>query len=296
MVASMKGRVTGPDARRPFDAIMERTIAAPGVTYEAASVGGIQGVWCRPADSADHTAAILYLHGGAYVAGSAPAYEHFVGQIVARTRIAAFVAEYRLAPEHPFPAAVEDALAAYAGLAAQGCTRIALAGDSAGGGLALVILSLTVARAKARAGLRPVGAVVMSPWTDLALTGESMETRAEADPLSTRQALATTASLYLGEHDARDPRASPLYGDLTGLPPVLIYVGEDEILLDDATRYGDRLEESGGSCQVNVFEGMMHVFPSNVALLDAAKVALDEAGEFLKDRLLPGSRFAAAAE
>jgi acetyl esterase/lipase len=122
----------------------------------------------------------------------------------------------------------------------------------------------------------------MSPWTDLALTGDSMETRAEADPVSTQQALATAAHLYLGHHEPLDPRTSPLYGDLTGLPPILIHVGEDEVLLDDSTRYGERVERNGGSCQVNIWEGMMHVFPSNVSALHAAKAALDDVGDFLR--------------
>jgi len=282
MVASMKGSVTGPEARKPFDQLMEMTPAASGVTYEAATVGGVAGWWCRPKAEADVTAAILYFHGGAYVVGSALAYEHFVGQFVVRTKAAAFVPEYGLAPEHPFPAAVDDAQAAYEGLVALGFTKIVLAGDSAGGGLALVLLSMVAAKARAGVSELPAGTLVLSPWTDLALTGKSMETRSEADPLSTRESLATTARLYLGEHDARDPRASPLYGDLTGLPPILIHVGEDEILLDDSTRYGDLVEKHGGTSEVHIWEGMVHVFPSNIAVLHAAKAALDEAGEFLK--------------
>jgi acetyl esterase/lipase len=282
MVASMKGSVTGPEARKPFDELMEQTPAAADVTYELASVRGVAGVWCRPQGAPDSAAAILYFHGGAYIVGSALAYQHFVGQLVGRTRIAAFVPEYGLAPERPFPAAVEDAQAAYAGLIAQGFTRIALAGDSAGGGLALALLSLMVAKAREGAILRPVGAVAMSPWTDLALTGDSMQTRAEADPLMTREALATTAHLYLGKNDPRDPRASPLYADLTGLPPILIHVGDDEVLVDDSTRYGDLAERLGGVCQVHVWEGMVHVFPSNVSSLHAAKVALDGIGDFLR--------------
>ncbi|GAA0766774.1 alpha/beta hydrolase [Ideonella azotifigens] len=282
MVAPMKGSVTGPEARKPFDEWMEKTRSSPGVTYEQASVGGVAGVWCRPEGAVDPAAAILYFHGGAYIAGSALAYRHFVGQIAARTRIAAFVPAYGLAPERPFPAAVDDAQAAYAGLVAQGVTSIALAGDSAGGGLALALLSLAVAKAKDGLIPAPLGAVAMSPWTDLALTGDSMASRAEADPLTTQQALATTAQLYLGKHDPRDARASPLYADLAQLPPILIHVGEDEVLLDDSTRYGDRVENSGGVCQVNVWESMVHVFPSNVSTLHAAKAALDDIGDFLR--------------
>jgi epsilon-lactone hydrolase len=282
MVASMKGSVTGPEARKPFDELMEMTPAAPGVTYEVASVGDIAGVWCRPPDNRDGAAAVLYLHGGAYVVGSALAYQHFVGQIVARARSAAFVPEYGLAPERPFPAAVDDAQAAYAGIVAQGFTKIVLVGDSAGGGLALSLLSLTVAKAKDGVSQRPLGAVAMSPWTDLALTGDSMGTRAEADPLLTKQALATTAHLYLGKNHPRDPQVSPLYADLAGLPPIRIHVGKDEVLLDDSTRYGDRVEKSGGVCEVNVWEGMVHVFPSNVATLHAARAAVDDIGDFLQ--------------
>jgi epsilon-lactone hydrolase len=295
MVGSTKGSVTGPSAREPFDELMEKTPTAEGVTYEKAVAGGVQGWWCRPDDAAAR-AAILYFHGGAYVVGSARAYQHFVGQIAARARVATFIPEYGLAPEHPFPAAVNDAQAAYRGLVEQGFTSIALAGDSAGGGLALVLLSWAVAKARDGAGLRPAGAAVMSPWTDLALSGASMETRAEADPLSTKEALAVTARLYLGRHDPRDPRASPLYGDLGGLPPVRIHVGDDDILLDDSLRYGERLESEAGTIQVHTWQGMVHVFTSNVALLRAAKEALDDIGDFLRRQLLDEFRTAKEAK
>jgi acetyl esterase/lipase len=200
--------------------------------------------------------------------------------------VAAFVPEYGLAPEHPFPAAVDEAQACYGGLVEKGFGKIALAGDSAGGGLALVLLSFPVAKSRDGSALRPVGAAVMSPWTDLTLSGASMETRAEADPLLTKDSLASTARLYLGGHDPRDPRASPLYGDLAGLPPVRIHVGEDEILLDDSLRCGERIESEGGIIQVHSWEGMTHVFPSSIALLHAAKEALDDIGDFLRRQFL----------
>jgi len=283
MVAPMKGSVTCPSSREPFDQLMETTRAADGVTYERTEVGGVPGWWCRP-DNAAGGAAILYFHGGAYVVGSARAYQHFVGQIAARAQVAAFVPEYKLAPEHPFPAAVNEAQASYGGLVENGFDRIALAGDSAGGGLALVLLSLLPDGVRDGNGLRPVGAAVMSPWTDLALSGASMETRAEADPLLTKDSLAATAQLYLGGHDPHDPLASPLYGDLAGLPPVRIHVGEDEILLDDSLRYAERFESRGGTIQVHSWEGMIHVFPSNIAILGAAKEALDDFGGFLRQQ------------
>jgi monoterpene epsilon-lactone hydrolase len=282
MVSSMKGTVTAPSFREAFDALMEGTPAADGMKYEKAEVGAVPGWWCRPNDAAAG-AAILYLHGGAYVIGSAGAYQHFVGQVASRAKAAAFIPEYGLAPDHPFPAAVQEAQAAYHGLIANGFREIALAGDSAGGGLALVLLSLLAANA--RGGLRPVGVVAMSPWTDLALSGASMETRAEADPLLTKASLAAAAQLYLGEHDPRDPRASPLYADLSALPPVRIHVGEDEILLDDSLRFGERMQREGGTIQVDSWEGMIHVFPSNLALLRAARKALDDIGDFLRQQM-----------
>jgi monoterpene epsilon-lactone hydrolase len=285
MTVSLKGSVTGPAAREPFDKLMEKIPTAHGVSYEKSELGGVPGWWCRP-ENAPTDAATLYFHGGAYVVGSALAYRHFVGQVAARAKVAAFVPEYGLASEHPFPAAVDHAQAAYKGLVEQGFERIALAGDSAGGGLALVLLSLEIAKAREGSGLRPVGAAVMSPWTDLALSGASMKTRAEADPLSTKEALAATARLYLRDHNLRDPQASPLYGDLDGLPPVRVHVGEDEILLDDSVRYGERLESAGGTIQVHTWQGMIHVFPSNVSLLHSAKEALDDIGDFLRQQLL----------
>jgi epsilon-lactone hydrolase len=284
MLRSMKGSVNGPGARKSFDDIMEKVPSVSGVTYEAETIGGVPGWWCRPKDAAQGCA-ILYLHGGGYVVGAAGAYRHFVGQIAMRANVAAFVPDYRLAPEFPFPAAVEDAQASYAGLIAQGLTDIALAGDSAGGGLALILLSLAASKARSGAGMIPKGAAVISAWTDLGMTGDSMKTRAEADPLSTPASLAALAQLYLGSRDARDPQASPLYGDLCGLPPVRMHIGEDDVLLDDSIRYGKRFEQEGGTIQVHAWQGMIHVFPSNIALLEAAKEALDDVGDFMKVQL-----------
>jgi acetyl esterase/lipase len=285
MVGSMKGSITGPSSREQFDELMEKTPAADGVTYEEAEVGGVAGWWCRPEDAVAG-AAILYFHGGAYVVGSARAYQHFVGQVAARANVVAFVPEYGLAPEHPFPAAVDDAQACYGGLVEKGFGKIALAGDSSGGGVALVLLSLLVAKARVGSASRPTGAAVMSPWTDLALSGMSMETRAEADPLLTKESLASTARLYLGGHDPRDPLASPLYGDLAGLPPVRMHVDEDEVLLGDSLRHGERIESRGGTVLSHTWQGMTHVFPSNVALLHAAREALDDIGNFLRQQFV----------
>jgi len=274
----------GPGGRAAFDELMARTPAADGVECEAAAVGGIPGWWCRPAD-ADANSAILYLHGGAYVVGSAQAYCHFAGQIAAHAKASVFVADYGLAPERSFPAAVDDADAAYRGLAAASFSKIALAGDSAGGGLALVTAMRMARAAQDGAVSCPVAVAVMSPWLDLALTGDSVVSRAKHDPLLTRDALQNARNLYLGQMDAEDPRVSPLYDDLTGLPPVLLHVGEDEILLDDARRFADLMAQSGSAVELHVWQGMVHVFPANLALLHAAREALDIVGDFLRRHL-----------
>jgi len=284
MIALQPPADLGPAARMAFDELMSKTPAADGVTYETAVVGSVPGWWCHPAEAAAG-AAILYLHGGAYVVGSAQAYRHFAGQIAARAKAPAFVADFGLAPEQPFPTAVEDAEAAYRGLADAGFSRIAVAGDSAGGGLVLVTAARMTLAARAGGTPSPVAACVMSPWTDLALTGDSLESRAKHDPLLTRGALENARNLYLGQADAKNPRASPLYGEPAGLPPVLIHIGEDEILLDDARRYADLAAKSGSSVELHVWQGMVHVFPANVALLHAAREALDLAGDFLRRNL-----------
>jgi acetyl esterase/lipase len=266
--------------RRSFDAEMEQTVSAVGVTYDAAEVGGVPGWWCRPPKALEN-AAILYLHGGAYILGSASAYRNFVGQIAVRCGAAAFVPDYRLAPEHPFPAAVEDARAAYRGLVEQGLTAIALVGDSAGGGLTLILLSLITEEARSGAGLYPMCAAVLSPWTDLALSGPTLGVNADVDPFLTRAALASAARQYLGQQDSRNPLVSPLYGDFGGLPPITIHVGEAEILLDDSRRFAERVEADGGAVSLNVWAGMPHVFASNIGALAAAEIALGDIGDFV---------------
>lgn len=282
----LKGQLQGTGVRPQFDDLMTHTPAAAGVTYEAATVGGVAGWWCRPAAPGDPARAVLYLHGGAYNLGSALAFRHFVGQLAARTGVECFAPEYRLAPEHPFPAAVDDAQAAYQGLVGLGKRRIGVAGDSAGGGLALILLTLTTHGAASQPGaVAPCAAVAFSPWTDLTLTSASMTTRAEADFLLTRQNLAEYAAAYLGGHQGQEARASPVYGELRGLPPLQLHVGDAEILRDDAVRYAERAQAAGVAAEVHVWEGMTHVFPASLDTLEAARQALDLAGTFLANQL-----------
>ena len=272
-----------PETRPVFDELMEKTPEATGVMYEEAQIGGVMGWWCKPQE-AQGGSAIIYFHGGAYVLGSAKAYRNFVGQIAVRAYTAVFVVDYSLAPERVFPAAVDDAKAVYRGLAAAGFSRLVIAGDSAGGGLALSLLLLTTEDTLKGSLPKPLAAVVISPWTDLALTGESMADRAAADPLLSREALAGAAQLYLGSNDRRDPRSSPLYGNMSGLPPVLFHVGEDEILLDDSRRFAGKIEAAQGVAELHIWEGMSHVFASNLAL-QSAKDALANIGDFLRRTL-----------
>lgn len=271
-----------PETRDFFDQMIAATPAAEGVTYEAGTVGGVPGWWCRPRDAAPR-AAILYLHGGGYVIGSAAAYRHPAGQIAANSGVCAFVAEYRLAPEHPFPAAIDDALAAYDGLVELGLARIVVAGDSAGGGLALALCAAIAARG----GPAPAAAVAISPLTDLTASGKSCETRAAADPILSRDEILACAATYLAGADPRDPRASPLFAPGAGLPPIQIHVGEDEVLLDDAIRHADLVERAGGAADLHVWEGMPHVFTSSIAVFEAARSASRKIGKFIADHAVP---------
>jgi monoterpene epsilon-lactone hydrolase len=270
--------------REPFDAMMEQTPDGAGIMYKPDTVGGVSGVWCRPS-AAPADRAILYIHGGAYIAGSAAAFRHLAGQIATRAGTAAFVPDYRLAPEHRFPAAFDDAHAAYCGLVETEIRAIAIVGDSAGGGLALALIAAACAEAATSRALGPCAGVAMSPWTDLALTGRSLENRADADPFLTKDALAQTAAQYLAGQDARAPQASPLYGHLRGLPPIQVHTGTDEILLDDARRCAQSARAANVDIALHLWEGMPHVFPSTVGTLNAATQALDLIGAFLRERL-----------
>src|ERR1700688_1704598 len=196
MVSSRKGARPGIEARRQFDALMDSVLPRDDVTFEADALGGIPGIWVHPANWRSDEA-IVHLHGGWFNFGSAKAYRHLVGHIAARAGARAFIPDYRLAPEHPFPAAMDDVLACYQGLAERDVHRIALTGDSAGGNLALVLASrLTGEAASINATL--VGVAVLSPVTDLTLSGASYETRADADPLFTRPQVAELVHSYLG--------------------------------------------------------------------------------------------------
>src|SRR5258705_5989077 len=261
------------DARKQFDALMEAVSPRNDVTFESATVGDVPGLWVQPASSRSDEA-ILHLHGGWFSAGSARAYRHLVGHIAARAGARAFVPDYRLAPEHPFPAAVDDVLATYRGMDDRGIRRIAITGDSAGGNLALVLASCVAGKAVTAKAIL-VGAAALSPVTDLTLSGATYETRAEADPYFTRQQVAELVRSYLGSADANDTLPSPLQGRLSGLPPIRIHVGDDEVLLDDSRRYVERAIAAGVDARLEVWIGMHHGFVSLIGMVRAATLSLD---------------------
>jgi acetyl esterase/lipase len=282
-VRSFKGARWNTEGRAQYDAIFEAVSPRGDVRIESDTVGGVPGIWVHPASSRPDEA-LLHLHGGWFNAGSARAYRHLVGQIAARAGASAFVPDYRLAPEHPFPAAVDDVLDTFRGMDDGRRRRIAITGDSAGGNLALVLASCVATKAvTARATL--VGAAVLSPVTDLTLSGATYQTRADADPYFTKQQVAELVRSYLRNADANDPLASPLRGRLSGLPAIRIYVGDNEVLLDDSRRYVERAVAAGVDVQLEVWTGMPHGFPASIGALKASAQALDAIGTFLSDSL-----------
>lgn len=234
---------------------------------------------------------LLYFYGGRYVAGTPRTGAVIAARLARNLGARTFVPDYRLAPEHPFPAAVDDGLAAYRDLLDQGVAPedIGVAGDSAGGGLALA--TLLAARA---VGLPlPASAAVFSPCVDLTLSGASLDTRAGVDPLFTKDRLRHDADWYLPGAAAGAPLASPVFADLTGLPPLLVQVGANEILLDDAVRLAARAGAGGVDTTLEIWPGVPHVFQAFAGMLDDAERALHRAAQFLR-RHLPAITEAAA--
>ncbi len=253
-----------------------------GTRVTPVDAGGVPAEWVD-APGAIGAGAILYLHGGGYTVGSVRTHRALVARLAAATGVRALTVDYRLAPEHPYPAALEDALAAYRWLVGGGAepARIVVAGDSAGGGLAVALL---VALRDAGDAL-PAAGVCISPWTDLACTGASMTTRAGADPMVQRAGLLEMAAAYLGGQDARTPLASPLHADLRGLPPMLVHVGGAETLLDDAIRLAERARAAGTAVDLEVWDDMIHVWHAFSPLLPEADEAVAGIGAWVRGRL-----------
>jgi monoterpene epsilon-lactone hydrolase len=238
--------------------------------------------WLVPA-GARTDGAVLYLHGGGYVIGSPRSHRHVAAACAAASGIAGLLPDYRLAPEHPFPAAVEDATAAYGWLLDRGIApgRIVVAGDSAGGGL--TVATLLALRDAGRP--LPAAGVCISPWVDLTCSLPSYTTRAANDPIVTREGVAEMARAYLAGSDAKAPLASPLHADLRGLPPLLIQVGRDEVLLDDSVQLAAQAKAAGVDAALEVWDDMIHVWHWFLPMLDEAERAVARIGDFAKGQL-----------
>lgn len=251
----------------------------PDVRVEPVDAGGVAAEWTRT-PGAEEARVILFLHGGGYVSGSLASHRHAVALAGREARARTLALAYRLAPEHPFPAALEDALAGYRYLLDAGVApgRIALSGESAGGGLALA-----AAQALREAGMPLPGCLwLASPWTDLALTGASLETKAAVDPLIGRAYLAELAALYLAGADPRGPLVSPLYADLAGLPPMLVQVGSAETLLDDAVGIAGRAGAADVPVRLQIWPHMIHAWHLFHPEVEEGRLSLASAGRFIR--------------
>jgi epsilon-lactone hydrolase len=274
--------VSVTDIRRRL-ALIEPIVPAPprGTKRTAIDVDGVNVVETL-VRQARTDCCVLYFHGGGYVFGSEALVRDFTWRLGAATGASVLCFDYRLAPEHPFPAAVEDASKVYRWLAGRmNPARIVFVGDSAGGGLVLG----TLLKMRDEEFPLPQAGVVISPWTDLALTGPSLHSNAKSDPMMDVQRLPAFARHYLGEADPRHPYASPLYGDGAGLPPMLIQVGSDEILRDDATRMAARLRQAGCEVELEEWPRMPHVWHHYARLIPEGCQAIERIGAFVQSRL-----------
>ncbi len=275
MLANSPANQSTAELRQTYDAIGAQLPTPADVALERIRIGGLEAEWSSTPNAAKERA-ILYLHGGGYVIGSILSHRHLASALGRAAGARVLAIDYRLAPEHPFPAAVDDALAAYRFLLDQGFApeHIAVAGDSAGGGL--TVATMLAARA---AGLpQPACGVAISPWVDLEGLGASMSGKAAEDPMVQKAGLLDMAGAYLGGASPRTPLAAPLHADLTGLAPLLIQVGSAETLLDDSIRLAGVAGAAGVEVRLEVWPEMIHVWHFFHGLLSDGARALDGAG------------------
>ncbi|WP_051194442.1 alpha/beta hydrolase [Nocardia jiangxiensis] len=272
--------LTVDELRAGFDAWATGSMPAPedGV-YEEVDADGASCILVRMPGTSDKRT-ILYSHGGGYVLGSASSYRGFGAALSRAADAQVLVVDYRRAPECPHPAALQDFTAAYHWLVGQGIRPgdIVVSGDSAGGGLTTALLVAL----RDQGEPLPAGGVPISPWVDMTFSGKSYETRADVDPIISRDLLGTMASLWLGDQDPRDIKASPIFGDLSGLPPLSIFIGTAECLYDEAIKLAQRAEASGVAVDLHIGEGMFHIWPVMNSFLPEAKEAVGQIGEFVK--------------
>ena len=275
------------EQRRLLRELLSAQPLPPEVTVTAAELGGVPTAEVT-VDGVEPRHVVLYFHGGVYVMGDAFLAADLASQVARRTGAKAISVDYRLAPEHPYPAAVDDALAAYEALLLSGVAPadVVFAGESAGGGLAIA----TLVGARDRGLAPPAAAFVMSPYVDLTLAGASLDTKRDLDPLLSREALAARIPDYVAGQDPALGLISPLYADLSGLPPLVVQAGSHEVLLDDAIRLAGRAAHADVLVTLDVTPQVPHVFQAYHALLDEGAAALDRAGRLLAARLAEASQ------
>jgi len=271
------------ERHRRFASAAERLVPSPPSSIRTVEVdaGGVRAeLIATPASDDDRH--VLFLHGGGFIIGSPALYRHLTWRVATQARARVLAIDYRLAPENPFPAALDDAVAAYHWLLARGADprRIAVMGDSAGGGLAFSLML----RLRDEGSPLPSAAVALSPWTDLALTGPSLRLNAVSDPLLNAEDPPHFVADYLAGADPRTPYVSPLYGDLAGLPPTIIQVGSDEVLRDDSVRMAERMRAAGCRVELEIWPRMPHVWHAFVPLIPEARRAIERIGAFVRNR------------
>jgi epsilon-lactone hydrolase len=286
LITLLRSRAAPPDydvaqSRARFEKTAVFLGGAPDAKCEKVDAGGVPAEWVM-APGCDTGRAILYLHGGGYAIGSLNTHRRLAYDISAASAAKVLLIDYRLAPEHPFPAAIDDAASAWRWLLQQGfaANRLAIAGDSAGGGL--TIATLVNLRDK-KLGL-PACAVAISPWVDLEGLGNSLTTRSAQDPMVQKDGLLWMAKMYLNGKDARTPLAAPLHADLKGLPPTLVQVGTAETLLDDAIRIAEKMHAAGGDARLAIWPNMLHVFPLFAPILSEGRDGCIEIGTFIRSK------------
>jgi acetyl esterase/lipase len=268
-IAELRARIDGAMGQLPL---------APGTSAVAVDANGVEA-FLQTRDGGDADPLVVYFHGGGYRIASALAYRAYCSHLVARAGVRVLNVHYRLAPEHPFPAAVDDAVAAYEWARAEGTapSRIVLAGDSAGGGL----VAAALVAIRDRGFPLPAGGICLSPWADLTNTNETYKTRADVDKMFSLASATEASGLYLKGQDAKSPLASPIFADLTGLPALLILVGDAEVLLDDSRMLAERATAAGVPNELFVYQDMPHVWMLNYPAYPEAAQAFDQIASFV---------------
>ncbi|WP_375550097.1 alpha/beta hydrolase [Oceanicaulis alexandrii] len=270
-------------ARKRMDAGADRLPTPDDVKIESTTLAGLNALSFTPDDH--RPGLLLFLHGGGYCLGSPKSHRPLVTRLAKALKIKAVSVDYRLAPEHVFPCAVDDGAAALNWAMTHSDGPVLIAGDSAGGGLALA----SILRQREHGRPLPQGVYLISPWTDMTASGESTHTRAKSDPMLKPDWLAAGAALYLEDTPADTPEASPLFADLSGFPPVFIQTGDAEILRDDSIQFAEKLEQAGVAVQCEIWDALWHDFPLFAPLLPEADMALDRLTQWAEPILTPSS-------